>query len=202
MNLFLKRSFCSLSQAKTNTQHFLPSQLLDQLSDHKLLTLHCIRHAESEFNNHPSVKGKIDGFFPLVTKLDASLSNTGIEQSKILGQKIEKLNNEPITNNNIKFNNSINNSQLIITSPLSRAIETGLGAFDINKYQFEINSNITEQVENTTDLGQTHDIKISSNFKNCIIRNIKKKMEKKKTTTRFSQIYAFSFFHFFKFFFF
>jgi len=109
--------------------------------------IHLIRHAESEFNvlaNHQT-----EGFIPAVTKLDANLTKTGFAQAESLGHRIAS---ETINGYHPQHPKSPRNAQIVITSPLSRAILTATHSMPFEKYQYLIRPEISEQIENTTDL--------------------------------------------------
>ena len=93
--------------------------------------IHLIRHAESEFNvlaNH-----QIEGFVPIVTKLDANLTEKGFAQAQSLGEKISK---EAVNGYPIDHPLAPINAQVVITSPLSRAILTACHSLPFAKYQY------------------------------------------------------------------
>eukprot|EP01084_Bolivina_argentea_P182801 315531_1 len=109
--------------------------------------LHLIRHAESEFNvlaNHQT-----EGFVPIVTKLDANLTENGFNQAKRLGQKIQ---NEIINGYHPSHPLSPKNAEIVITSPLSRAILTASHSLPFEQYQYIVRPEVSEQIENTTDI--------------------------------------------------
>eukprot|EP00483_Globobulimina_turgida_P001933 UN01935 len=109
--------------------------------------VHLIRHAESEFNvlaNHQT-----EGFVPVVTKLDANLTEKGFKQAKYLGQKIE---NETVNGYHPRHLLSPKNAQVVITSPLSRAILTASHSLPFVKYKYIVRPEVSEQIENTTDI--------------------------------------------------
>ena len=93
--------------------------------------IHLVRHAESEFNvlaNH-----QIEGFVPIVTKLDANLTPNGFEQAQRLGERIS---NETINGYPIDHCLAPINAQCVITSPLSRAILTASHSLPFAQYQY------------------------------------------------------------------
>eukprot|EP01084_Bolivina_argentea_P195727 335697_1 len=109
--------------------------------------IHIIRHAESEFNilaNHQT-----EGFIPCVTKLDANLTDKGIQQAQMLGNR---LSTEVVNGYDHEHPLSPKNAQIVITSPLSRTIQTASHSLPIDQYEYIIRPEISEQVENTTDL--------------------------------------------------
>ncbi|ETO13537.1 hypothetical protein RFI_23833 [Reticulomyxa filosa] len=126
----------------------------------------CSYHAE----NNPLARGKqsdtkksndIDGYFASVTDIDSELSAKGTTQARKLHKKIEEAKKDMHEDKRL----DLRNAQLVITSPLTRAIRTGLIALPIEK---EEENNITMclfivfllvfatiQVENTTDIGRS-----------------------------------------------
>jgi len=111
--------------------------------------IHLIRHAESEFNvlaNH-----QIDGFVPIVTKLDANLTENGFAQAQRLGERIS---NETINGYSIDNPLAPKNADIIITSPMTRTILTASNSLPFSKYldKYVVRPEIHEQIENTTDI--------------------------------------------------
>ena len=92
--------------------------------------LHLIRHAQSEFNtfaNH-----QIEGFFAGLTILDAQLTAHGRHQCQLLRQKIE---NDTSAKTNAF---AVKNAQLVISSPLSRALHTAQLSMPMSKYKLRL----------------------------------------------------------------
>lgn len=118
--------------------------------------IHLIRHAESEFNvlaNHQT-----EGFVPCVTKLDANLTPKGFGQAKTLRHK---LSNETVNGYPPNHRLAPKNADIVITSPLSRAILTASHSLPFEQYQYIIRPEISEQIENTTDIPVSKDELIS-----------------------------------------
>ena len=104
------------------------------LSGFRNRVIHIIRHAESEFNvlaNHQT-----EGFIPIVTKLDANLTDNGFSQAKALGHKLQ---NETINGYEPDNPLSPKNAQIVITSPLSRTILTAMHSLPSPQYQLCLN---------------------------------------------------------------
>jgi len=112
----------------------------------KRRVVHIIRHAQSNFNALSD--NAFEGFFPHLKTLDANLSNEGVKQAQKLRHKIKDKDSK-----NDRY--SIKRANLVITSPLTRAIRTALISMPIKHYNYTINPHITEQVENTSDIGVT-----------------------------------------------
>lgn len=93
-------------------------------------TVHFIRHGQSEFNRVWDVSG-ID---PLIR--DAPLSPVGHEQVAVARAAALRL--QP---------------DVVITSPLTRAVQTTLGLFGGSDVRIEVSALHTERVTNTDDIG-------------------------------------------------
>ena len=113
------------------------------ISNNTKRVLHIVRHAESELN--VASAHATAGYFPGITGLDAKLSRHGFKQCEALRNRIEsECIDDPY---------SIRQAQVVITSPLSRSILTAKNSMPMNNYQYKVKYEITEQVENTTDIG-------------------------------------------------
>jgi len=91
-----------------------------------------IRHGQSTFNAHYEATGQDPGHF------DARLTELGHHQAKDAGKRLE---GEQV--------------DLVITSPLSRAIQTGLNIFGHRDIPFHITCRHRERVESSGDVGRS-----------------------------------------------
>jgi glucosyl-3-phosphoglycerate phosphatase len=91
-----------------------------------------IRHGQSTFNAHYEATGEDPGHF------DARLTALGESQAKEAAKKLE---NEPV--------------DLVITSPLTRAIQTGLHIFGGRGIPFHITCRHRERLESSCDVGRS-----------------------------------------------
>lgn len=96
-----------------------------------------IRHGQSTFNEHYEATGRDPGHF------DARLTMRGRQQAKEAADHMER---EAI--------------DLVITSPLSRAIETGLTIFGHRALPFYVTCRHRERLESSGDVGRPpHELK-------------------------------------------
>lgn len=96
-------------------------------------SIHLIRHGQSVFNAAFDSLTRID---PMI--FDAPLSPTGIEQATALRPEVHSLGVE-----------------LIVTSPLTRAIQTALHAFGRDHAPIRIESLHRERLEHSGDVGRS-----------------------------------------------
>ena len=96
-----------------------------------------IRHGQSTFNAHYEATGEDPGHF------DARLTELGHRQAQEAGRRLE---NESV--------------DLVITSPLSRAIQTGLNIFGHRPIPFHVTCRHRERLESSGDVGRPpHELK-------------------------------------------
>lgn len=98
--------------------HHEPTSWFDTNQYSNVKVVHIVRHAQGTHNINRKFRDEIN--------LYARLTDTGVEQCQRLAKRIRDARDSPLTRLR-------NNTQLIVTSPLARCIQTSLHAFPMLK---------------------------------------------------------------------